>query len=178
MSLRSDAIDDEDFDRTPRWSVTGNLLSAEVGNWRLSFANERTKMKTADRDLLPARWEDLLPSLESYTVTAVDLRGVTTKSQYGSRESVDMKQRIAAFIESANDSFHLPSVTFTTSVGDEAGEITANFSEMMLDAAPDTDLATLTHAALTVLGYRYPTDDADVDALLAGTALADEDVDE
>jgi hypothetical protein len=173
MSQRAEAIDDEEFDRTPRWSVTGNLLSAEVGDWRLTFANERTKMKTSDRDLLSARWDDLLPSLQSYTVTAVDLRGVATKSQYGSRESVDMKQRIAVFIESAEDSFHVPSVTVATGVGNEASEITANFSEMMLDARPETDLATLTRTALTVLGYRYPTDNADVDALLAGAPLPD-----
>jgi len=126
----------------------------------------------ANRSLTLARWDDLLPSLQSYTVTAVDLRGVTTKSQYGAQESTqDMKQRIAAFIETADDSFHLPSVTVATGVGDERSEITADFTEMMLDAKPDTNLETLTRTALTVLGYRYPTDEADVTALLAGTAL-------
>lgn len=171
MAQRAEAIDDEEFDRTPRWAVTGNLLSAEVGDWRLTFANQPTKLKASGRDLVPARWDDLLPSLGPYTVTAVDLRGVVTKSQYGARESVDMKERVANFIESADDSFHLPSVTFTTGVGDEASEITADFSELMLSATPDTDLATLTRAALTVLGYRYPTGAADVDALLTGRSL-------
>ncbi|MDP3949605.1 hypothetical protein [Microbacterium sp.] len=179
MSLRAEAIDDEDFDRTPRWAVSGNLLSAEVGDWRLTFANKTTKIKAANRNLLPARWDDLRPSLTPYTVTAVDLRGVTTKSQYGAREStVDMKQRIAAFIESADDSFHLPSVTVAAGVGEEASEITADFTEMMLDARPDTDLATLARTALAVLGYRYPTDEADVTALLAGTGLPEEAADE
>lgn len=172
MSARAEAIDDEDFDRTPRWSVQGNLLSAEVGDWRLTFAHKATKMKVANRDLLAARWDDLLPSLSRYTVTAVDLRGVTTKSQYGARESsVDMKARIEAFIENADDSFHLPSVTVATGVGDDRSEIRADFTEMMLDARPDTDLATLVRTALTILGYRYPTADGDVDALLAGTSL-------
>jgi hypothetical protein len=179
MSARSEAIDDEDFDRTPRWSVTGNLLSAEVGNWRLTFANKAQKLKTANRSLTTARWDDLLPSLQTYTVTAVDLRGVTTRSQYGAQESTqDMKQRIAAFIETADDSFHLPSVTVATGVGDERSEITADFTEMMLDAKPDTDLATLTHTALAILGYRYPTDEADVTALLAGTPLREDEADE
>lgn len=178
MSTRSEAIDDEDFDRTPRWSVSGNLLSAEVGNWRLSFAHKATKMKAANRDLVSARWDDLLPSLQSYTVTAVDLRGVSTKSQYGAQESTqDMKQRIAAFIETADDSFHLPSVTVATGVGDDRSEIKADFTEMMLDADPDSSLETLARTALTVLGYRYPTPEDDVAALLAGTALL-EDVDE
>lgn len=171
MSTRSEAIDDEDFDRTPRWAVAGNLLSAEVGNWRLTFANKPQKLKTANRSLTPARWDDLLPSLQAYTVTAVDLRGVTTNSQYGARESThDMKQRIAAFIETADDSFHMPSVTVAAGVGDEQSEITADFTEMMLDAKPDTNLETLTRTALAVLGYRYPTPEADVTELLAGTA--------
>ena len=174
MSARSDAIDDEDFDRTPKWTVTGNLLSAEVGNWRLTFANKAQKMKAANRSLTPARWDDLLPSLQPYTVTAVDLRGVTTKSQYGAQESTqDMKERVAAFIETADDSFHLPSVTVATGVGDERAEITADFTEMMLDAKPDTNLETLTRTALTILGYRHPTDEPDVTALLAGTAAAE-----
>lgn len=172
MSARAEAIDDENFDRTPRWTVTGNLLTAEVGDWRLRFANKPQKMKTANRGLMSARWEDLLPSLQSYTVTAVDLRGLTTKSQYGAQESTqDMKQRIAAFIEAADDSFHLPSLTVTTGIGDEQSEVTADFTEMMLDAKPDANLETLTRTALNVLGYRYPTDEADVIALLAGTAL-------
>jgi hypothetical protein len=179
VSKRAEAIDDEDFDRTPRWSVTGNLLSAEVGDWRLTFANNATKIKVANRDLSPARWDDLLPSLTPFTVTAVDLRGVTTRSQYGAQEStVDMKQRIAAFIVGADDSFHLPAVTIATGVGDEASEITADFTEMMLEARPDADLATLTHTALTILGYRYPTEDADVDALLTGGALPDDELHE
>jgi hypothetical protein len=178
MTNRAEAIDDENFDRTPRWSVTGNLLSAEVGNWRLTFANKATKIKTANRDLSPARWDDLLPSLTPYTLTAVDLRGVTTRSQYGAQEStVDMKQRVAAFIEGADDSFHLPAVTVATGVGDEASEITADFTEMMLDARPDADVATLARTALTILGYRYPTDGADVDALLAGSPLPNDDGD-
>lgn len=172
MTVRAEAIDDDDFDRTPRWSVRGNLLSAEVGNWRLTFANKPQKLKAANRSLAPARWEDLLPSLETYTVTGVDLRGLQTKSQYGSQESTqDMKGRVVTFIQSADDSFHLPAVTVATGVGDERSEITADFTEMMLDARPDTDLQTLTRAALTVLGYRYPTDEAAVEALLAGTAL-------
>ncbi|WP_418061997.1 hypothetical protein [Pimelobacter simplex] len=172
MSVRSEAIDDEDFDRTPRWAVSGNLLSAEVGDWRLTFAHKATKMKAANRSLPPARWNDLLPNLQPYTVTAVDLRGVATKSQYGAQESTqDMKERIAAFIETANDSFHLPSVTVATGVGDDRSEITADFTEMMLEAKPDASLKTLTKAALTILGYRHPTDEVDVAALLAGTAL-------
>lgn len=177
MSARSEAIDDEDFDRTPRWSVAGNLLSAEVGNWRLTFANKAQKLKTANRSLTPARWDNLLPSLQTYTVTAVDLRGVTTRSQYGAQKSTeDMKQRIAAFIETADDSFHLPSVTVAVGVGEEQAEITADFTEMMLDAKPDTDLATLTRTALTILAYRYPTDEADVTALLAATPLPESEV--
>lgn len=169
MAQRAEAIDDPDFDRTPRWSVSGNLLQAEVGDWRLTFANKTGKLRTAGRDLLPARWEDLLPSLASYTVTAVDLRGVTTKGQYGAQEStVDMKRRIAAFIANADDSFHLPSVTVATGVGDQASEITADFTEMMLDAKPETDLATLTRTALTILGYRYPTVNSDIEVLLTG----------
>lgn len=171
MSIRSDAIDNEEFDRTPRWSTSGNLLAAEVGDWRLTFANERMKLKTSDRNLLPARWEDLVPSLDSYTVTEVDLRGVATKSQYGSRASGDMKQRIGSFIENADDSFHVPSVTLLSGVGDEASEVTANFSEMMLDALPATDLATLTRAALGVLGYRHATPQTEIDALLEGKPL-------
>jgi hypothetical protein len=179
MSKRAEAIDDQEFDRTPRWSVIGNLLSAEVGDWRMAFANKATKIKTANRDLSPARWDDLLPSLTPYTVTAVNLRGVTTRSQYGAQEStVDMKQRIAAFIEGADDSFHLPAVTIVAGVGDEASEITADFTEMMLEARPDADLATLAHTALRILGYRYPTDDADVDALLTGSPLPDDETDE
>ena len=180
MSMRADAIDDEDFDRSPRWSVSGNLLSAEVGDWRLTFAHKATKMKAANRSLTSARWDDLLPSLQSYTVTAADLRGVTTKSQYGAQESTqDMKQRITDFIETTDDSFHLPSVTVTvaTGIGDDRSEIKADFTEMMLDANPDTNLETLTRTALTVLGYRYPTRETDVAALLAGTPLP-EDADE
>lgn len=174
ISARSEAIDDDDFDRSPRWSVTGNLLSAEIGNWRLTFANRAQKMKTANRSLTPARWNDLLPSLQAYTVTAVDLHGVQTRSQYEAQQSTeDMKQRIAAFIESANDSFHVPSVTVAAGVGDDRSEITADFTEMMLDAKPDTDLETLARAALTVLGYRYPTDEADLMALLGGTGSLD-----
>lgn len=172
ISARSEAIGDESFDRTPRWSVTGNLLSAEVGNWQLTFANKAQKLKAANRNLTPARWEDLLPSLQTYTVTAVDLQGLTTRSQYGAQKSTqDMKQRIAAFIETADDSFHLPSVTVATGVGDKQSEITADFTEMMLDAKPETDLATLTRTALTILAYRYPTNEADVAALLGGTPL-------
>ena len=131
--------------------------SAEVGDWRLTFANKATKMKTANRNLLPARWDDLLPAFTRYTVTAADLRGVTTKSEYGAQEStVDMKRRIAAFIQSADDSFHLPSVTVATGVGEEASEIIADFTEMMLDARPDTDLATLVRTALTDSGLPPP----------------------
>ena len=129
-------------------------------------------MKAANRDLTPARWGDLLPSLQTYTVTAVDLRGLQTRSQYGAQESTqDMKQRVEAFIQTADDSFHLPSVTVATGVGDERSEITANFTEMMLDAKPDSDLETLARAALRILGYRHPTAEADLTALLAGTGL-------
>ena len=177
LSIRAEAIGDDSFDRTPRWLVAGNLLSAEVGNWRLTFANKAQKMKTSNRGLTAARWEDLLPSLQTYTVTAVDLRGVTTRSQYGAQESTqDMKQRVAAFIENADDSFHLPSVTVATGVGDERSEITADFTEMMLDAKPDADLAVLTRAALEILGYRYPTDGEEIDALFAGGPLPNDDV--
>ena len=82
-----------------------------------------------------------------------------------------MKQRVAASIETADDSFHQQSATVATGVGDERSEITADFTEMMLDAKPYPDLATLTHTALEILGYRYPTDEADVTALLTGTGL-------
>lgn len=175
ISARSDAIDNDDFDRTPGWNVVGNLLSAEVGNWRLTFANKAQKLKTANRSLATANWDDLLPSLHPYTVTAVDLRGVATKSQYGSQDSTqDMKERIAAFIETAEDSFHLPSVTVVAGVGEDKSEITADFTEMMLDAKPDTSLETLTRTALAILGYRYPTREADVVTLLAGGADADD----
>ena len=65
---------------------------------------------------------------------ALDLRRVTTMSRYDAREStIDMKGRIAAFIESADDSFHLPSGTAATGAGYEAAEITADFTGMMLD---------------------------------------------
>lgn len=175
MSARSEAIDDDRFDRTPRWAVTSNLLSAEVGNWRLTFANKPQKLKTANRSLAPARWDDLFPTLQQYTVTAVDLRGLTTKSQYGAQESTqDMKRRIAAFLETADDSFHLPSVTVATGIGDERSEIRADFTEMMLDSHPETSLETLTRTALTILGYRYPTNEADVTALLAGEVLPED----
>jgi len=89
-----------------------------------------------------------------------------------------MKQRIAAFIQTADDSFHLPSVTVATVVGDERSEITADFTQMMLGAKPDTTPPPLTRTALTVLGYRHPIGQADVTILLAGSALPEGEVDE
>ncbi|WP_433020607.1 hypothetical protein [Kribbella sp. CA-294648] len=166
LSLRAEAIDDEDYDGSPRWSVAGNLLAAEVGEWRLTFAHQPTKLKFKGRDALPARWEDLRPKLESYTVTDADLSGIVTKSQYGARESVDMKRRIEAFIESADDSFHVPSVTVLVGAGDQAADVTADFSEMMLSANPSADLATLIRVAVNILGYRRPTEEADLQVLL------------
>lgn len=41
--------------------------------------------------------------------------------------------------------------------GKQASEITADFTEKMLDARPDTNLATLARTALAVLSHRYPT---------------------
>lgn len=168
LTQRAEAINDEEFDRTPRWSILGSLLAAEVGDWRLTFAHQPTKLKFKGRNALPARWEDVRPSLAPYTVTAVELSGVVTRSQYGARESVDMKDRVAAFIESADDSFHVPSVTVATGTDAEAVEITADFPEMMLTADPSADLGTLARAALDVLGHRYPAEQADVTTLLSG----------
>lgn len=175
MTARSEAIDNDDFDRTPRWKVASNLLSAEVGNWRLTFAEKAQKLRTANRSATPATWDNLLSSLQSYTVTTVDLRGVTTKSRYGSQESTqDMKRRISSFIETADDSFHVPSVTIMAGTGDELSEITANFTEMMLDARPEASLAVLTRAALAILGHRYPTEEDEVTLLLEGVKSVDD----
>lgn len=174
LSVRSESIDDEDFDTTPKWVVAGRTLAAEVGNWRISFAYTATKLKTTGRNALPARWADLEPALQRYTVTAVDLSGVVTQSQYGAVESADMKSRIDTFIEGADDSFHVPGVTVATGTGDDTASVKADFTEMLLQASPDATLETLTRAALDVLGYRYPTDASDVDELLTGRRLEDD----
>jgi hypothetical protein len=165
LTQRSEAIDDEQFDRTAKWTVRGRLLCAEVGNWRVGFAHAGTKLKNSGREATAARWEELRPSLADYTVTGVGLSGVVTQSTYGAVEVEDMKARIDSFIESADDSFHVPSITVTTGIGDDASAIAADFSEMMLQAKPDATLATLANVALDVLGYRYPTDESEIEAL-------------
>jgi hypothetical protein len=175
LALRADSIDDDDFDMTPKWAVTGRTLSAEVGNWLLTFAYAGTKIKTAGRASTPARWTDLQAALAGYTVTAVDLSGVVTQSAYGAVEAADMKSRVDAFIEGADDSFHIPSVTVATGAGDDAAVLKADFTEMMVLATPSTTVDNLTKVALNVLGYRYPTDVKDVHELL--TAVRTDDVD-
>jgi hypothetical protein len=172
LSIRSEAIDDNDFDRTPRWGVTGGTLTAEVGNWRIAFAHAGTKLKTQDRDGSPARWDDLRPALADYTVTGVGLSGVVTQSVYGAVEVADMKDRIDSFILTADDTFHVPSITVNTGVGDNSAAIAADFGERMLQAKPDASLASLTRVALDVLGYRYPTSAVEVEALFDGKAAA------
>jgi hypothetical protein len=147
----------------------GTRLAAEVGNWRVLFAFTTTKLRNEGRDGTPARWEDLKPALKPYRVAGADLSGVVTRSTYGLAEGaeVDMTARIDSFIESADDSFHVPAVTVVSGVGDEASTIKADFAEMLLDAKPSASLATLTQVAVNVLGYRHPVPPEDVAALLA-----------
>lgn len=168
LSMRSEAIDDDNFDRTPCWSVRGRTLAAEVGNWRIAFAHAGTKLKTTGREGSPARWDDLRPAVADYTVTGIGLTGVVTQSTYGAVEASDMKSRIDSFLAGADDSFHVPSITVATGTGDDAASVVADFGEMMLRAKPETSLATLARVALDVLGYRYPTSAVDVDDLFVG----------
>lgn len=112
-------------------------------------------------------------------MTGIDLAGVVTQSTYGAVEASDMKSRIDSFIAAADDSFHVPRLTVTTGVGGYGPSISADFSEMMLQAKPDATLADLAHVALDVLGYRYPAPDADLEVLLSGQpTLASEQEDE
>lgn len=166
LTQRAEAIDDDNFDRTPRWTIRGRLLCAEVGDWRVGFAHAGTKLKVSGREASPARWEDLRPGLVRYTVTGVGLAGVVTRSTYGAVEDADMKTRVDVFIGGADDSFHVPSITITTGSGEDQVQIAADFGEMMLRARPDASLATLTSVALDILGYRYPTPTADLLGLL------------
>ena len=161
-------MDDEGYDPTPRWLVKERTLTAEIGTWRVAFAHAGTKLKTVGREASPARWDDLRPALENYTVTGVRLSGVVTQGTYGAVEVSDMKSRIDSFIAGADDSFHVPQINVMTGVGDDASSVAADFGEMMLQAQPGTTLATLTHVALDVLGYRYPTPEVDLDVLFGG----------
>jgi hypothetical protein len=164
---RAEAIGVDDFDRTPRWSVYKNLLCAEVGDWQLVFASHASRMKRdPDRGLASAHWDDLRTNLTPYKVIGVDLRGVVARSTYEAQDAVDMKDRISAFIENEDDSFFVPSVTILTGSGESTSEVVADFTEMMLRASPESELATLTKVALDVLGYRHSTPREDVAALL------------
>lgn len=169
LSGRAEAIDDPDFDLTPKWSVRGKLLASEVGNWRVTYAFAGTKLKAPERDALPARWEDLRPNLNNYVVTDVNLTGLVTRGLYGATEGADMKNRIETFIEGADDSFHVPSVEVLTGVGDDQARIKSDFSRMLVQATPNASVETLTRVALDILGYRSPTSDADLDELLTGS---------
>lgn len=166
LAIRSESIDSEEFDLTPRWGVTGKTLAAEVGNWRITYAHTPTKLKASGRNLVSARWVDLKPALADYTVTGIDLSGVVTQSQYGAVQPADMKTRIDTFIEGADDSFHVPGVTVATGTGDDLASVKADFTEMLLVASPSASVATLTQAALDILGYRTPVEAEDVANLL------------
>ena len=165
LSIRSEVIDD-DADRTPRWGVTGRLLSAGVGDWRITYAFSQTKIRATGRDGTPARWPDLRPTLEEFTVTGANLSGVVAKNQYDAQEGADMKERIDGFIATTDDSFHVPAVTVQVGVGDERAQVEANFSEMQVTAEPHATLADMTRIAVDVLGYRHETPEEEVSELL------------
>lgn len=140
----------------PSWFVRNRMLTAEVGPWRLWVTTDARRLK-GRKDSTAARWDDLVPLLQSFALDAVDLRGVSRRIFVGAEQSGDVSGDVARIRETIEDSFQVTEVRVRRIGDDDDAGMRVDFTEMGVTAEGRASVAALVSASL-LLAHRRPPD--------------------
>lgn len=141
----------------PIWEVRNQMLTAEVGRWRVFVTTDARRLRGRDGSLT-AHWDDISSLLRGFALDAVDLRGVSRSIRVSAEQSGDVSEDVALIRNTIDDSFQVTEVHVRV-IGDEDPEaaMQTDFGEMTVTAAKKAPISNIV-AALNLLAHRWPTD--------------------
>jgi hypothetical protein len=155
------------LDPTDRWMIHGRMFSTVTAGLRVHVTATAQKLKAHDG--LPARWEQLRPSLEAFDVDGIDLDGVERRVRLTSTSVV---ADVLALSESINDDYHVAQVRLAAETA-EGASLDVRFTDSHVAANGDATMGELSRAARLVLGHRFPAAGSDVAGVLGSRADGD-----
>ncbi|MEU4801196.1 hypothetical protein [Actinosynnema sp. NPDC023587] len=168
LSFNADALEEEGY-QGPRWRMHGGSLCASAGAWNIHFASDlRRGLRSREDSTLP-RWEKVLPSVQSFSVSKVELQGITRRISIAAdaEAAVNVLGDVVSVQGNIDDTFFVRSVEVRPA-GEESADVNLDFSTLMATGA-NVPVDYLTRASLGVLGHRYPVSPADMATLLGET---------
>jgi hypothetical protein len=165
MSFDADSLDRsaDEAPTAPSWSIDARMLCARAGRWKVHFTTNRRRGGGRDDSLL-ARWDELLPHLQGYAVSAVDLQGITRRVQVSGDSGARVADDVSAIHSSIEDDFKVRSLEIVPQ-DDESSAITADFRTLLADGS-NVPIGDLAGVSFDLLGHRYPLTVDERDALI------------
>ncbi len=171
MTFNAEYLDlPEELRDAPYWSVHAKMLTATAGAWRVHFTADRRR--GGSREELPlARWEDVRGTLVGFTVSSVDLHGITRRVRVSAENASNIFADVDAIHETMADDFLVRSLNVLP-WDDEDSDIEVDFKTMTVEGI-NVLIGDLANAAFDILGYRYPLTDPQHEWLLGPRTTRD-----
>jgi hypothetical protein len=137
LGFYADAVDEveldeeDDSDRVPNplglWHFHSRMLGIVLGQWRIHLAADGKRLKGRPTGI-PARWDDLAPALQRFSLAGVELVGLQRHLEIATERGADVYADVTAIRESIDDEFHVPSVTVRLNDSESTGAIVVSFT--------------------------------------------------
>lgn len=136
-----------------KWAFVGRTISKSLPSQgsRVHVAHSGTKLP--GRGAATSKtWESLEPTLFSYKLVRVELKGLRRSVTINAEESDDIRQDISEVTNSLEDTYYVQSVTVTTDSTEEGTtETQIDFGKSLAVSDGDTTLDALTKAVENIL---------------------------
>ncbi len=143
----------EEHRDAPYWSVHAKMLAATAGAWRVHFTADKRRGGSREDSLL-ARWEDVRRTLAGFTVSSVDLHGITRRVRVSAENVANVFADVDAIHETIVDEFRVRSLSVLP-WDDDDSDIEVDFKTMTVEGT-NVLIGDLVDAAFDILAYRYP----------------------
>lgn len=160
-----DSVAGADFDPeqtynfATNWTISGGMLSALVGPWKLQFSSIDKRRLPGRADSLDANWSDLAVITGRFALDAATLRGVTRRFEVSVEESGNVAADVQRVTETLEDTYRVQAMVVRVPGSESSIAIDLDFKKMLATAIGGrATLADLGTAALRLLGHKYPVD--------------------
>ncbi|MBE0009587.1 MULTISPECIES: hypothetical protein [unclassified Arthrobacter] len=143
--------DGEESVAEPVWALWRGLLTLNVKDWKVLFADDARKLKGRGSDGTVPQWIDISNVLPSFDVKAVNLNGLARRVSISAEQSGDIYDDIATVTRALDESFYVPRIDLATTQGEKTNHSSVEFSEMLVTSSPSETLANHTSMALNLL---------------------------
>lgn len=140
------------------WHVSSGMPSVRLGGLRIFVSSDQRRLTGRD-SRSAARWDDVLPAFEKMTMRGVRLDGLSRRLNVSADKSESVTGDAQSIIDTIDDSFIVPTAVVADRT-DLSKDITVDFGRMLASADQGASVATLTEAAIRLLGYRVIPVDA------------------